>query len=75
MCGVTLPKDTEREVERALLEPSQFGPPDTRQRRDDGSNLVRWVRNFEWGTADVDLITQLPALNHGSMLSVSYQLK
>jgi hypothetical protein len=75
MCGVTLPKGTERGVERALIEPSQFGPPGTRQRREDGSNLVRWVRNFEWGTADVNLITQLPALSNGSMLSVVYQLK
>lgn len=75
MCGVTLPKETERGVERALREPSQFGPPDTQQRREDGSNLVRWVRRFEWGTAEVNLITQLPTLSSGSMISVVYQLK
>jgi len=75
MCGVTLPKETESGVERALTEPSQFGPPDSRHRGEDGSNLVRWIRNFEWGTAEVNLITQLPSLGNGGMLSVVYQLK
>jgi hypothetical protein len=74
MCGVTLPKETELGVERALTEPSQFGPPDSRQHRVDGSNLVSWVRKFDWGTAEVNLITQLPTLSNGSMLSVVYQL-
>jgi hypothetical protein len=75
MCAVTLPKRTESGVEQALIEPSQFGAPDARQRREDGSNLMRWVRKFEWGTAEVNLVTQLPMLSDGSMLSVVYQLK
>jgi hypothetical protein len=75
MCAVTLPKRTESGVEEALIEPSQFGAPDARQRREDGSNLMRWVRKFEWGTAEVNLVTQLPLLSNGSMLSVVYQLK
>jgi hypothetical protein len=75
MCAVTLPKRTESGVEQALIEPSQFGAPDTRQRRGDGSDVMSWVRRFNWGTAEVNLTTQILTLSDESMLSVTYQLK
>jgi hypothetical protein len=75
MCAVTLPRETESEVERALTEQSHFGPPDSRQHREDGSALLRWERSFDWGTAEVDLVSHLPTLGNGGMLSVAYKLK
>ena len=75
MCAVTLPTGTESGVEQALIAPSQFGVPDTRQRRGDGSDVMSWVRRFDWGTAEVNLTTRISTLSRESLLSIVYQLK
>lgn len=72
-CGVTLPKDTETNVELALKNPSNFGVPDGADVGVDGSRIVRWRRKFDWGTAAVSLSTHMPSLHGGSMLNVVYQ--
>jgi hypothetical protein len=74
-CGVTLPKGTEKNVESALKDPSRFGTPDQINVNTDGSRTVRWVRHFEWGTAEVGLVNQVPSLQGGSMISVLYRAK
>ncbi len=43
MCGVTLPKETELGVERALTEPSQFGPPDSQSWRRYFGHGYKWI--------------------------------
>jgi hypothetical protein len=52
-----------------------FWPPDTRKRRDDGSKMLISVRRFDWGTAEVNLIAEIPSLRDQSRLSVTYQLQ
>jgi hypothetical protein len=74
-CGVTLPKGTETNVEAALKDPSHFGVPDQNEVNVDGSRVVRWIRNFEWGTAAVSLTSQLPTLRGASMLNVLYRVE
>jgi len=67
-CGVTLPKDTETNVESALKNPSNLAAPDRAV-----SRIVRWTRQSDWGTVAVSLSSHLPSLNGGSMLNVLYQ--
>jgi hypothetical protein len=72
-CGVTLPEDTENNVELALKNPSNFGIPDGSDVGVDGSRIVRWTRKFDWGTVAVSLSSHMPSLHGGSMLNVLYQ--
>jgi hypothetical protein len=74
-CGVTLPKGTETNVELALKDPSHFGTPDQINVDVDGSRMVRWVRHYEWGTAEVGLASQVPILQGGSMINVLYSAR
>jgi hypothetical protein len=73
-CGVTLPKGTEADVEVALKDASHFGMPDQIGVNVDGSRAIRWIRQYEWGVGTVDLATQVPRLQGGSMLNVLYQV-
>jgi hypothetical protein len=74
-CGVTLPKGTENGVESALTDPSHFGVPDHVDVNVDGTKVVRWLKHFEWGTAEVGLASRLPTLQGASMINVVYRLK
>jgi hypothetical protein len=72
-CGVTLPRDTETNVESALKNPSNFGAPSGLDQGVDGSRTVRWTQKFDWGTVAVSLSGNIPSLHGGSMLNVLYQ--
>lgn len=75
LCGVTLPQGVEKAVELELSEPEHFGNPDEHRTNPDGSTPIRWVKSFDWGTAEIGLLDQIPSLQGTSMLNIRYTLK